>query len=497
VKHLQTDAILTWKLYFVAFLIVCLGVWLRVLAAGGDLWLDEIWSLNHAQSMTAWHEAFWKIIHDNNHPFNTLYLYLLGPDHPQWMYRLFSICAGGLSIMAAGWAVAPRGKAAIVPAMLITAVIFPLVQFGSEARGYSLMIACVFIATGAIQRTHKPGMRWLFAGAVLVGFWSHLSILPVAFMLCVAYGLDQWHDKRRFMVAFENTVHFATPSAAALSVALIFLILGLATAYGQGWYGGLARGCPQQGCFLFAWMELFIFSTGGMWDGNASGAIFSTYIAIGLIVACVIVLQSLGHPRRYIYVTGIFGTALLYLAAGLPTDPMGRYFLSIYALILLLVADVIAQAQHRLSFGRVISGGVLIILMGVNVWTLHRFLPQARGTYTEAHQHILNITSSTPITIGSDMTFRFATVFDYVHNRSGIKRQVVHINPSEVSRKRPEWLVSVLQIQPHIQSTICLGGKRNGTMPIIYRLETVYPVRGMSGITWSVYRKTSETQPDC
>jgi hypothetical protein len=161
------------------------------------------------------------------------------------------------------------------------------------------------------------------------------------------------------------------------------------------------------------------------------------------------------------------------------------------------VADVIAQAHHRLSFGRVISGGAMIILVVVNVWTLHRFLPQARGTYTEAHQHILNITSSTPITIGSDMTFRFATVFDYVHNRSGIKRQVVHINPSEVSRKRPEWLVSVLQIQPHIQSTICLGGKRNGTMPIIYRLETVYPVRGMSGITWSVYRKTSETQPDC
>jgi hypothetical protein len=244
-------------------------------------------------------------------------------------------------------------------------------------------------------------------------------------------------------------------------------------------------------------MELFIFSTGGMWDGNASVTIFSTYIAIGLIVACVIILFSLRHPRRYIYVTGIIGTALLYLAAGLPTDPFGRYFLSSYALILLLVADVIAQAQHRLSLGRVISGGALIILVVVNAWTLHRFLPQARGTYTEAYRHILNTTPFNPITIGSDMRFRFATVFDFVHNRSGIERQVVHINPSDVSRERPEWLVSVLQIQPHIQSTVCLSEKLNGTMPIIYRLETVYPHRGMSGITWSVYRKTSGMQPDC
>ncbi len=54
----------------------------RFAASRGDLWLDEVWSLQMLQEV----DSAWQIVllnHDNNHILNSLVMYALGPQRPR------------------------------------------------------------------------------------------------------------------------------------------------------------------------------------------------------------------------------------------------------------------------------------------------------------------------------------------------------------------------------------------------------------------------------
>ena len=89
--------------------IVVASVALRLRAAGGDLWLDEIWSLeNLAIARAAADVDIWLALFffGNTHPLNTLYLAAVGPDASALAYRALSlvsgVAAGGVAA-ALGW----------------------------------------------------------------------------------------------------------------------------------------------------------------------------------------------------------------------------------------------------------------------------------------------------------------------------------------------------------------------------------------------------------
>ena len=82
-------------------LIVSAG--LRLLAARGDLWLDELWSLSFARQMTSPLDVWTAIHHDNNHPLNTLYLFvvvhLAGAHASPMLFRLLSLVSGAAMLV--------------------------------------------------------------------------------------------------------------------------------------------------------------------------------------------------------------------------------------------------------------------------------------------------------------------------------------------------------------------------------------------------------------
>ncbi len=87
---------------------------LRVLASGGDLWLDEIWSLTLAASVEQPLDILTEIHHDNNHPLNTLCLYLLGERENWVVYRVPALVAGVATVAVAGLIAMRRGGLAAV-----------------------------------------------------------------------------------------------------------------------------------------------------------------------------------------------------------------------------------------------------------------------------------------------------------------------------------------------------------------------------------------------
>jgi len=153
--------------YMSLFAITLAGFILRVLAARGQLWLDEIWSLMLLEDLAAAHEIFWNISHLNNHLLNSLWLWITGPDAPSVWQRFASIALGTATIpVAAVFIRRHAGDAGGLACALIFAVGHIFVHYGSEARGYGgLALMIVLCADAADRLMAEPKRR-----APVVGF---------------------------------------------------------------------------------------------------------------------------------------------------------------------------------------------------------------------------------------------------------------------------------------------------------------------------------------
>jgi hypothetical protein len=132
---------------------------LRLLSARGDFWADEIWSMDLArQARTPW-EIF-GMRTDNNHVLNTLVLFALRDQPSLLVARLHSVFAGAATVMLAGVFAHRWGRPASMFAMILTGVSYVLVHYGSEARGYSMLVCFFLAALIALDRgLSKPSWR--------------------------------------------------------------------------------------------------------------------------------------------------------------------------------------------------------------------------------------------------------------------------------------------------------------------------------------------------
>src|SRR5262249_29649009 len=121
------------------------------ICARGELWLDEIWSLHLIDQIRSG-EVLPSIATDNNHYLNTLYLSLVGPDQPPLVIRALSILLGTAGVAMAGWLQRGRGTGAVILTMGLVALAYPMVNAGSEARGYAGMMLCALISIALAER---------------------------------------------------------------------------------------------------------------------------------------------------------------------------------------------------------------------------------------------------------------------------------------------------------------------------------------------------------
>src|SRR5688500_12998828 len=74
---------------------------LRVAAAANDLWIDELWTLWHVVQLRSIGEILSRFTVDNNHPLNSLWMYVALPLKTDWSYRLLSVLSGSAAIWLA------------------------------------------------------------------------------------------------------------------------------------------------------------------------------------------------------------------------------------------------------------------------------------------------------------------------------------------------------------------------------------------------------------
>ena len=107
----------------------------RYFGAQGDLWLDEIWTLDIASNTDHAYLIFWGPYLDNNHLLNTFYIYLVDTQSPPNVLRGLAIAAGIASVAVAGLIGLRRSRREALINMLLFGLSYAMVHYASEARG--------------------------------------------------------------------------------------------------------------------------------------------------------------------------------------------------------------------------------------------------------------------------------------------------------------------------------------------------------------------------
>jgi hypothetical protein len=468
--------------------LVVLGAILRICGARGDLWLDEIWSLALLKPVRSFATIIWGINHDNNHVLNSIYLYLVGPDAPPIILRGLAIALGIGSVIAAGLALRRSGIVGALAAMLLFAVSYPMVNFGSEARGYAGLILFSLVALFFLQREFSSGSslnRHCFGVAIGFGLLSHLSMVISA----VAFGL--W----TLFVTWRRTANVGKALLRSFIILFPALALSIAVALTVGFaalrYGFVVSVESVPGKFAIGGINPFGFIsfinsygellrlTVGLPDSVPNAACLAG--AIALIGLSVLLWRDRNDNRSSLYVISVILLPAAALAAHLSNTSFPRYFLVSGTMFLLFIADSVNRAWLNGGLFRLTAAICLVAIVGGNTISLFHFLSEGRGNYVLA---LKRMTENGGIIYASDHNFRTSMVVNYYSHRLGVFAK--NVAGKDWCREPPHWYII-----ENPDSALLAYDEFEAKFPacaLRLRRTDLFPYWGLSGRQWVLYR---------
>jgi len=462
--------------------LVALAAAVRIAAARGDLWFDEIWSLSFARELDAPWEVLTRIHHDNNHPLNTLALYLTlkaaGAHAQPIAYRLLSLVSGVAIITCLWWLERqPADRESHARGWLVaiaSGLSFLALIYSSEARGYAPAALCGVVAFAIVRRDTVPftrNRRLAFALACALGVLSHLTFV------FVYAGLAAWtlvRARRADSIAWRDWIAVHMLPAACLVGDYLVDVRKLS-------YGG---GPPFRiGEVVARTLSLAV-------NGPTAGA--ARNLAAGVTAAVVLVgiadLYARKDDEWVFFATAVLlapvSVLLLYRARYL--DP--RYFFVLMPFFWMLAARSLARVWTRGMAGRVAAAAFAGLYVAGDVAHAAPFLRYQRGDYAAAVATVADLSAGTPITIGSDHDVRNRMLLDYYGEVLPRACQLIYVPAEAWDRRGPEWFVT------HQFEVAGPGSSPPASIAVNaveYRLTRSFPYGGISGWTWHLYHTTN------
>ena len=352
------------------------GLALRIAAARGGLWTDEAWSVIYAARARDAVGVFLRINHDNNHHLYSLWLQAIGPAASPMLARLPAIVAGTLCVPLAALAVARRSAWAGIVAAILFAVSPTMVNFGSEARGYSVMLlaalAFLWLAAEAVEGHERPHTRWLLCALALVGMLSQMTMAaPIGLI-----GLWVYLERRMALgpaQAMKSIARLMAPSFVA-SAAVVLFVLAAAAASPTG---------MQLGGYLpFAWRNYFAALNDLM--GWTAGLNLSRDWVAPALLAIVALWMGLRPPnwlgtRARLYAILILGVPLGVALVQSGNSGFARYYLASAIGLLLLGSEWIGRGLGRNGGVRAAAAALLGVSIFTALWRDSQLIDLRRG----------------------------------------------------------------------------------------------------------------------
>jgi hypothetical protein len=453
--------------------LIVAGFGVRLLASRGDLWLDEILSVEIARSIPhpadLVRDVYARV--DNNHLLNTFWLQIARDSASPILQRIHSVVAGTLAIPLA-WVFARRwGQSAPGFAGVLFAGSFVAINYGSEARGYGMLIAFGLAAIVAIDRA----LRRPSAATTLV-FWTAcvLGTLSHALFLEFFVAVGVWTLARLFR---DSTRGWWTAAAFMLQYYLlpVLAVVGLYVTFFR--HLRILGANPSVPAEVIAQTAAFVF--------GLPRDPFAAYAS--LAVAAAIIALGMGTLWRHDDAWTLAG--MLCLGAPLlmmvlaPPEILPRYFIVPATGLLLLTAMLLGRLYDRGGPNRAAAVVVLLLVLGLNSRDTARLLKDGRGQYRRALTDIASNTPGDVLRIGGDHTFREKTVIDY-HRSAVPSKRVEYVSGDGPEAGVPDWVVTHsfdVEQDPAAPAVVDQTGRQ-------YKLFGVYPSGPLSGWHWYVYR---------
>jgi len=458
------------------FFTVCgltvLGLLLRLVAARGDLWLDEIWSLSNLTRLHNIGEILWGLPNTNNHLLNSLWLWIVGAQPSPIIIRLESIVVGTLTIPVVAKFCGRHGPAAAVTGAALAAGALIFVQYGSEARGYAGLLLTIFVAAEVLEQfLEKPTFRTRlgFAGAVAIGALFHLTMLMAAFTLVVATLIRMRASGHRLQD-------------------VIFAGLDLAIAFALGAFPALVL-------LAFSVLNSHLLFTGSLTPfsmsrlGHGLTTLYSATLglpfdlplplAVGLCAALTAAAAAyVGRERAILPLTCLLLIPVVAVLLHAANVQYARYDLIGVLGLVTLLSDVVAkmQSERRLliiaclgflvALGNIVHVGQLIALGRGNIEAL---------TARMSHDGDATFASNMPVETWVSLHF---------YDRHGA---LTEIEPKDWCARPPDWFV--LADRPDEESPVGLFGPLECRSR--YDADMIVKTAPLSGLRLALYRRAA------
>ncbi len=463
----------------------CVGVMLLAAAirVGGmlnDLWLDEIWSVQVAGSVSSFTQIFTGIHQDSNHYLNTCWLYFCGQRGNWCGYRIPAVVAGVGAVLMAGMIGHRRGgRCGALMALAVTGSSYVLVLYSSEARGYAFVVFFSLLSFYLLD-LFLSQWKWCWAGgfsvSAILGFCAHPAFANF-FLAAVAWSLYRLFQMRAtFRQAAGGLVAcYALPAAFVAWLYWVDLrLLGIA----GGNLTGLLPGCWK----ALAWAL-------GPPHGQAM-LLLSGLAALTVMVAGVWLLWR-RQPDLAVFlgmVTMVVPGALLLVLR--PDMLYVRYFIVNLTFFLLLLSFVLSWLYERGPGGKMAALGLLGLFVVANALPTAQLMRLGRGQYGEAIRFMATHTERSDAIVGGDHDFRIPLVLQFY--RSAAMPHSFQYLAQDVSLKQGvDWLVchqeSCDPLAPPARQLSDPEGNR-------YDLVRVYQAAPLSGLHWFIYQNQAKAK---
>ena len=456
---------------------VLAGLILRIFGAQGDLWQDEIWTFSLLRTVTSPLGIFLDMSADNNHFLNTLYLYYVGADASPLAQRALSILLGTAMIVAVAWLLRRAHWTAVVIGTAVFAFGYPMVHYGSEARGYAGFLLFTVISIGLVERElEEPSRRnriWLGVSNLLGTLFQPIMIGTVGVMI----GWVLWQLWRRGATPRQAIATTQKIFSVTVRLLLVVLILAVVAVYRVGGYKVLNSQSFKP--------ELFVHGYGGMLHFLLG---FPEAVPEWIVLAVVLALSALAlialhtrlSARASLYTLAIFGLPAALFCARLPNVAIYRYYLLPSVALLLLLIELFALAWRSGGWQRAISLVLCAAFAIGNAVELDLFFTYGRGHYREVTRTIAESDSKR---VTSNLDGVVSTMVEFYGERLNLP--VEYMENTAFCGSSTAWYVETLE-QPIAQpETISFGGP---ACPTPFHKVAEYQAWGLSGWSWTLYR---------
>ena len=465
-----------WMTAWLAFCVLG-GLALRIFGAQGDLWQDEIWTFSLLRTISSPLGIFLDISADNNHFLNTLYLYFVGPDASPLAQRALSVLLGTATIVAvavllrrAHWTAAALGIACF-------AFGYPLVHYGSEARGYAGYLLFSIVSIDLVERelaeTSRGNRIWLGVSNLLGTLFQPIMVGNVAVLI----GWSIWYRWRHGATPRQALANTQRTFSITVRLLIAVLVLAVIAVYRVGSFKILNSEHFTPETFIRGYGGMLRFLLGIPQAVPSWAALAATLRATALVLFA---LRARLGSRGGFYALAIFGLPAALFCAQLPNLAIYRYYLLPSVALLLLLTELITLAWRSGGWQRILA---LILCAGFalgNAVELAAFYRYGRGEY-QAVTRTIGESDSPKVTGNFDGVIN--TMLDFYAAR--LHLPVDYVSNQAFCGSGAGWLIETMDQPVPQPDEISFGGP---ACPTLFRKAAEYPAWGLSGWTWTLYR---------